>query len=146
APAGASRPLGVAARGRSSAHRAGARGCEAAAARAGGSARGRGSRACRQTGAIGARTGVCPRQAGAQARVRHPRAGDGELARPVFVRKDVTLARAGRRVRLATVVAGVALAGLVAPAAAQDISINFGQGGGLTERVVQLIALLTVLS
>jgi flagellar biosynthetic protein FliP len=29
---------------------------------------------------------------------------------------------------------------------AQDISINFGQGAGLTERVVQLIALLTVLS
>jgi flagellar biosynthetic protein FliP len=35
---------------------------------------------------------------------------------------------------------------LAAPAAAQDISINFGQGGGLTERVIQLIALLTVLS
>jgi len=32
------------------------------------------------------------------------------------------------------------------PAAAQDISINFGQGAGLTERVLQLIALLTVLS
>jgi len=32
------------------------------------------------------------------------------------------------------------------PAAAQDISINFGQGTGLTERVIQLIALLTVLS
>ncbi len=32
------------------------------------------------------------------------------------------------------------------PAAAQDISINFGQGSGLTERVIQLIALLTVLS
>ena len=29
---------------------------------------------------------------------------------------------------------------------AQDISVNFGQGGGLTERVIQLIALLTVLS
>jgi flagellar biosynthetic protein FliP len=56
-------------------------------------------------------------------------------------------ARAGRRVRLATVVAGIALViGLVAPASAQDISINFGQGGGLTERVLQLIALLTVLS
>ena len=63
----------------------------------------------------------------------------------------MTLARSGRRVRLATVVAGVALIlGLAAPAAAQDISINFGQGGGagggLTERVVQLIALMTVLS
>jgi flagellar biosynthetic protein FliP len=58
----------------------------------------------------------------------------------------MNLARAGRRVRLATVVAGVALVWLVAPAGAQDISINFGQGSGLTERVIQLIALLTVLS
>jgi flagellar biosynthesis protein FliP len=33
-----------------------------------------------------------------------------------------------------------------ASAQAQDISINFGQGSGLTERVIQLIALLTVLS
>jgi flagellar biosynthetic protein FliP len=32
------------------------------------------------------------------------------------------------------------------PAAAQDISINFGQGSGLTERVIQLIALVTVIS
>ena len=32
------------------------------------------------------------------------------------------------------------------PAAAQDISINLGQGGGLTERVIQLIAFITVLS
>ena len=31
-------------------------------------------------------------------------------------------------------------------APAQDVSINFGQGAGLTERVLQLIALLTVLS
>jgi flagellar biosynthesis protein FliP len=55
----------------------------------------------------------------------------------------------GRRVRLATVAVGVLVA-LAAtgtgPAAAQDISINFGQGAGLTERVIQLIALLTVLS
>ena len=45
--------------------------------------------------------------------------------------------------------AGVALIlalALAAPAAAQDISINFGQGSGLTERVIQLIALMTVLS
>jgi len=41
--------------------------------------------------------------------------------------------------------AALAAAG-VDPAAAQDISINFGQGAGLTERVIQLIALLTVLS
>ncbi|UTD28501.1 flagellar type III secretion system pore protein FliP [Bradyrhizobium sp. WD16] len=40
--------------------------------------------------------------------------------------------------------AAVAFAG---PAAAQDISINLGQGnGGVTERAIQLIALLTVLS
>jgi flagellar biosynthesis protein FliP len=61
----------------------------------------------------------------------------------------VTRALSGRRVRLATVAAGVGAAlitGLAAPAAAQDISINFGQGTGLTERVIQLIALLTVLS
>src|SRR5258708_34828167 len=32
------------------------------------------------------------------------------------------------------------------PAGAQDISINLGQGGGLTERVIELISLLTVLS
>jgi flagellar biosynthetic protein FliP len=45
--------------------------------------------------------------------------------------------------------AGLVLAALLAGmngASAQDISINFGQGGGLTERVLQLIALLTVLS
>ena len=43
--------------------------------------------------------------------------------------------------------AGVALIlALATPAAAQDISINFGQGNGLTERVIQLIALMTVLS
>jgi flagellar biosynthetic protein FliP len=51
----------------------------------------------------------------------------------------------GRRVRLVTIAAGVMFA-LTSPALAQDISVNFGQGSGLTERVVQLIALLTVLS
>jgi len=40
----------------------------------------------------------------------------------------------------------VALTSLAGPAFAQDISINFGQGAGLTERVIQLIALITVLS
>jgi flagellar biosynthetic protein FliP len=38
------------------------------------------------------------------------------------------------------------LTSLAGPALAQDISINFGQGAGLTERVIQLIALITVLS
>ena len=47
-------------------------------------------------------------------------------------------------VRLTT---GVAIALLLSnPAHAQDISVNFGQGSGLTERVIQMIALLTVLS
>jgi flagellar biosynthesis protein FliP len=51
------------------------------------------------------------------------------------------------RVRLTTVAGVVVLALLAAsPATAQDISINLGQGGGLTERVIQLVALLTVLS
>ncbi len=39
-----------------------------------------------------------------------------------------------------------ALLFVAAPAQAQDISINFGPGTGLTERVIQLVALLTVLS
>ena len=52
----------------------------------------------------------------------------------------------GRRVRLATVVAGVGLMVGATAAVAQDFSINFGQGAGLTERVIQLIALITVLS
>ena len=29
---------------------------------------------------------------------------------------------------------------------AQDISVNFGTGAGVTERVVQLVALITILS
>jgi flagellar biosynthesis protein FliP len=48
------------------------------------------------------------------------------------------------RILWLTVVTAFAIA--AHPAAAQDISINFGQGAGLTERVVQLVALLTVLS
>jgi flagellar biosynthetic protein FliP len=57
-----------------------------------------------------------------------------------------------RRVRLATVAGGVAavVMATAGPALAQDISISFGQGngagGGLTERVIQLIAFLNVLS
>jgi flagellar biosynthesis protein FliP len=54
-----------------------------------------------------------------------------------------------RRLSLASAgaIAGtILLAFLTSPAAAQDISINFGQGTGLTERVVQLVALITVLS
>jgi len=41
----------------------------------------------------------------------------------------------------------IAAGSLADPALAQDISINLGQGnGGVTERAIQLIALLTVLS
>jgi flagellar biosynthetic protein FliP len=49
---------------------------------------------------------------------------------------------------LATLIGLAGLLGLAAPAAAQDISINLGGagGGGVTERAIQLIALLTVLS
>src|SRR5277367_1694275 len=60
------------------------------------------------------------------------------------------IASCGRRVRFNTVVASVAALFVSAtPLAAQDISINFGQngaGGGLNERIIQLIALMTVLS
>ena len=62
----------------------------------------------------------------------------------------MTVTATGRRVRLATVATGVAVVLIAitraAPVSAQDISINLGQGTGLTERVLQLVALLTVLS
>ena len=79
--------------------------------------------------------------------VRQSRTGDGELARP-SPGKDLTGAvrpprpscdGGGRS-------SGLIIALAATPAGAQDISINFGQGSGLTERVIQLIALLTVLS
>src|SRR6202162_148802 len=60
------------------------------------------------------------------------------------------IAPCGRRVRFKSVAASVAALLVTAtPLAAQDISINFGQGaatGGLNERIIQLIALFTVLS
>jgi flagellar biosynthetic protein FliP len=56
----------------------------------------------------------------------------------------VTAAIAASCVRRLTVAA--AILAVTEPAFAQDISINFGQGAGLTERVIQLIALLTVLT
>ena len=50
-----------------------------------------------------------------------------------------------RRVLFLTVL--IAAGSLADGAFAQDISINLGQGnGGVTERAIQLIALLTVLS
>ena len=48
-------------------------------------------------------------------------------------------------VRLTTA-AVITLLVITASAHAQDVSISFGQGAGLTERVIQLVALLTVLS
>jgi len=47
-------------------------------------------------------------------------------------------------VRRLTVAA--AILAVADPAFSQDISINFGAGAGLTERVIQLVALLTVLT
>jgi flagellar biosynthetic protein FliP len=60
----------------------------------------------------------------------------------------LTAADIARRVRRRAVAGGVALVLALAAgsAAAQDISINLGQGTGLTERVIQLVAFLTVLS
>ncbi|WP_322518068.1 flagellar type III secretion system pore protein FliP [Rhodopseudomonas palustris] len=52
-----------------------------------------------------------------------------------------------RRVVLFLAVLTATAAALAAPAHAQDVSINLGGGGtGVTERAIQLIALLTVLS
>src|SRR5499425_2992845 len=42
--------------------------------------------------------------------------------------------------------AGAVLIAGASTAAAQDISVTFGQGAGLTERVIQLVALITILS
>src|SRR5262249_6531243 len=52
----------------------------------------------------------------------------------------------GRTVGLRFAAAAFVLAAATIPAAAQDISVTFGQGTGLTERVLQLVALVTVLS
>jgi flagellar biosynthetic protein FliP len=49
-----------------------------------------------------------------------------------------------RTLRLGPLVAGLVLA--AAPAAAQAISIDIGEGGTLTGRIIQLMALLTVIS
>jgi flagellar biosynthetic protein FliP len=54
-----------------------------------------------------------------------------------------------RRVRLVTVAVGVTVALVLAtatPAGAQSVNVDFGQNAGLTERVIQMIAMLTVLS
>ncbi len=43
-------------------------------------------------------------------------------------------------------VASIALAGAALPAGAESLTLEFGDGGSLTGRIIQLIALLTVLS
>jgi flagellar biosynthetic protein FliP len=55
------------------------------------------------------------------------------------------MTRPRRPLRTALAV-GLLLAATATQAAAQDVSVNFGQGAGLTERVIQLVALITVLS
>ncbi len=94
-----------------------------------------------------------PGNTGKTSALRFTRTGDGELVGPSD--QDLTLASGGRRVWLVTGAASVAaLIVSATPLAAQDISINFGGGaagaagaaGGLNERIIQLIALLTVLS
>jgi flagellar biosynthesis protein FliP len=55
--------------------------------------------------------------------------------------------RSARHGRLGCLLAaGGGFFAMAQPATAQDISVAFGQGTGLTERVIQLIALITVLS
>ena len=54
--------------------------------------------------------------------------------------------KSSHRRRFHCALLGAAIALVSGAAFAQDISVTFGQGGGLTERVLQLIALLTVLS
>jgi hypothetical protein len=51
-----------------------------------------------------------------------------------------------RIVGLRFAAAAFVLAAATIPAAAQDISVTFGSGTGLTERMLQLVALVTVLS
>ncbi|MFN3854000.1 MAG: flagellar type III secretion system pore protein FliP [Phreatobacter sp.] len=63
--------------------------------------------------------------------------------RPWFLLRSVLPAR---RSVLAALAFGLGMALLAAPVLAQDISINLGQGTGVTERVIQLIGLLTILS
>ncbi|MBD1548066.1 flagellar type III secretion system pore protein FliP [Roseibium aggregatum] len=55
--------------------------------------------------------------------------------------------RASRRLTLLILLLGTPVLALLAgPAVAQDITVGFGQNSSLTERAVQLVALLTVLS
>src|SRR5262249_3313016 len=91
--------------------------------------------------------GECARcrraEACVQVGVRQPRAGDGEPAGAAGRQGVMALLRP----RPAGIwAAGGILVATTCGAAAQDISVTFGQGTGLTERIIQLVALLTVLS
>jgi len=50
------------------------------------------------------------------------------------------------RIALPAAILGILWAGFGEPALAQEISLNLGEGGTLTGRIVQLIALITILS
>ncbi|CUU41456.1 Flagellar biosynthetic protein fliP precursor [Blastochloris viridis] len=68
-------------------------------------------------------------------------------ASPVGSRLSSSIVASRRLARLAALAGVAALAALLPQgAAAQDFSISLGQGTGLTERAVQLIALLSVMS
>lgn len=56
------------------------------------------------------------------------------------------LDRTGRALAGSTLLAGLLLLAMTAPAGAQGVTIGFGEGTGVTERAIQLIALVTVLS
>jgi flagellar biosynthetic protein FliP len=51
-----------------------------------------------------------------------------------------------KRARVAALLTLALLLASVGSVSAQDISVNFGNGTGVTERVVQLVALITILS
>ena len=114
------------------------------------------ARTARRRAAGRARTAARPRRAAQRAAAAPPRAApksgfenlEDEMASLAGPPKDpfVRPATAPRRV-LFFLPALTAAGSLADPALAQDISINLGGGGGgVTERAIQLIALLTVLS
>ena len=92
-----------------------------------------------------ARRSSARRHALAEKQLREFGRRDGVIAGPSEVAVFVRPEQLPRRVLFLAVL--IAATTLAVPAFAQDISINLGQGnGGVTERAIQLIALLTVLS
>src|SRR5262249_9340119 len=73
----------------------------------------------------------------------HPASGESEPTGQAARAPHLPVAHHLLRCILA---AGLTIIAASGAAFAQDISVTFGQGGGLTERVIQLIALITVLS